>query len=64
MVFRSADASGLHQRRLHEAIIKWQTGKLPLPESPDTYLPRVRDEHQIGCFSVDEASVLRLSRLP
>src|SRR4051812_31573604 len=47
-----------------EAIIKWQTGKLPLPESPDIYLPRVRNEHRIGCLSVDEASVLRLSGLP
>ncbi|MEG4577909.1 type II toxin-antitoxin system VapC family toxin [Microcoleus sp. N3A4] len=30
-----------------EAIVKYQLGKLPLPEHPETYLPKQRDLHQI-----------------
>ncbi|RUT06121.1 hypothetical protein DSM106972_033270 [Dulcicalothrix desertica PCC 7102] len=37
-----------------ECIIKYQLGKLPLPESPETYLPKQRNLHQIlslrGCL--------------
>ena len=28
-----------------ESIIKYQLGKLPLPESPEIYLPQQRDRH-------------------
>ena len=47
-----------------EAIIKYQLGKLPLPEHPATYLPKQRDLHQIASFTLDESSVIRLSQLP
>jgi PIN domain nuclease of toxin-antitoxin system len=47
-----------------EAIIKYQLGKLPLPESPETYLPKQRDRHLIDSLPVDEESVAQLAKLP
>ena len=49
---------------LWEAIIKYQLGKLPLPEPPETYLPQQRQSHMIASLSVDEASVTQLANLP
>lgn len=42
--------------------ISW--GKLPLPESPETYVPAMRQQHQIASLSLDETSVSRLAGLP
>ncbi len=47
-----------------EAIVKYQLGKLPLPESPETYLPKQRDLHQISSLALDESSVVQLAKLP
>ena len=47
-----------------EAIVKYQLGKLPLPEPPETYLPKQRDLHQIVSLSLDESSVAQLAKLP
>ena len=47
-----------------EAIVKYQLGKLPLPEHPETYLPKQRDRHQITSLSLDENSVVQLAELP
>jgi PIN domain nuclease of toxin-antitoxin system len=47
-----------------EAIVKYQLGKLPLPEHPETYLPKQRDLHQIDSLSLDENSVVQLAQLP
>ena len=47
-----------------EAIVKYQLGKLPLPEHPETYLPQQRDLHQIVSLSLDESSVAKLAKLP
>jgi PIN domain nuclease of toxin-antitoxin system len=47
-----------------EAIIKYQLGKLPLPESPEKYLPEQREQHQIASLAVDEGSLLHLPTLP
>ena len=47
-----------------EAIVKYQLGKLPLPESPETYLPKQRDLHQISSLALDESSVTQLAKLP
>ncbi len=47
-----------------ESIIKSQLGKLPLPESPESYLPRQRDLHQIASLILDESSVAQLVNLP
>ncbi|WP_088240315.1 type II toxin-antitoxin system VapC family toxin [Calothrix rhizosoleniae] len=47
-----------------EAIIKYQLGKLPLPESPEIYLTKQRDLHQITSLAIDESSVAQLAQLP
>jgi PIN domain nuclease of toxin-antitoxin system len=47
-----------------EAIVKYQLGKLPLPEHPETYLPKQRDLHQIVSLALDESSVMQLAMLP
>lgn len=49
---------------LWEAIVKYQLGKLPLPEHPETYLPKQRDLHLIASLALDESSVIQLSKLP
>ena len=49
---------------LWEAIIKHALGKLPLPHSPESYLPAQRARHQIDSLSLDEASVRRLATMP
>jgi len=47
-----------------EAIVKYQLGKLPLPEHPETYLPKQRNLHQIASLALDESSVIQLVKLP
>ena len=47
-----------------ECIIKYQLGKLPLPELPEIYLPKQRDLHQIVSLDLDERSVVHLVKLP
>ncbi len=47
-----------------EAIVKYQLGKLPLPESPETYLPKQRSLHPIASLDLDESSVIQLAKLP
>ena len=47
-----------------ETIIKYQLSKLPLPEHPETYLPKQRNLHQIGSLALDEGSVMQLAKLP
>lgn len=47
-----------------EVIVKYQLGKLPLPEHPGTYLPKQRNLHQIASLALDESSVAQLAKLP
>ncbi|MFQ4140353.1 type II toxin-antitoxin system VapC family toxin [Nodosilinea sp. PGN35] len=47
-----------------EVIVKYQLGKLPLPETPETYLPKQRDLHQIASLDLNESSVVQLAKLP
>jgi len=47
-----------------EAIVKYQIGKLQLPQPPEIYLPTQRERHQILSLVLDEASVAYLSQLP
>ncbi|MGB5896907.1 MAG: type II toxin-antitoxin system VapC family toxin [Geitlerinemataceae cyanobacterium] len=47
-----------------ESIIKYQLGKLPLPEPPEVYLPKQRILHQISSLPIDEISVAQLAQLP
>lgn len=49
---------------LWECIIKYQLGKLPLPESTEIYLPKQRKLHKIKSLQIDEASVAQLINLP
>jgi PIN domain nuclease of toxin-antitoxin system len=49
---------------LWEATIKYQLGKLALPESPERYLPLQRQQHQILSLELDEPSVGQLINLP
>ena len=49
---------------LWEAIVKYQIGKLSLPQKPERYLPEQRDRHRISSLSLDEASVKQLAKLP
>lgn len=47
-----------------EAKIKYQLGKLPLPESPEIYLPRQREKHLISSLSITETTITQLAKLP
>ena len=47
-----------------ECIVKYQLGKLPLPEPPEIYIPRQRNLHEIINLNVDEKSVTQLAKLP
>lgn len=47
-----------------ESIVKYQLGKLPLPEPPEIYLPKQRNLHKIDSLVLDESSVIQLARLP
>ncbi|MEO1147319.1 MAG: type II toxin-antitoxin system VapC family toxin [Cyanobacteria bacterium J06638_22] len=47
-----------------EAVVKYQLGKLPLPEPPEIYLPKQRDRHKISSLALDERSVVQLAQLP
>lgn len=46
-----------------ESIVKYQLGKLPLPASPEIYLTKQRDRHQIANLDLDEGSVAQLATL-
>lgn len=49
---------------LWELIIKYQIGKLPLPEPPQLFIPTERQRHQIETLPLDETSVRYLAELP
>jgi PIN domain nuclease of toxin-antitoxin system len=47
-----------------EIIVKYKLGKLPLPKSPEDFLPEQRKNHEILSLSLDEESVRLLAHLP
>jgi len=47
-----------------ECVIKYELGRLPLPASPDAYLPRERERHEVEPLPIDEGTVVHLARLP
>ena len=47
-----------------EIAVKHRLGRLPLPEAPETLVPRERRRHGFGSLSLDERSALHLPRLP
>ena len=65
MLFKGADNEVyLSVVSIWECVVKYQLGKLPLPESPEIYLPKQRDRHQIPNLDLDEGSVIQLAKLP
>ncbi|MGI8556154.1 MAG: type II toxin-antitoxin system VapC family toxin [Pyrinomonadaceae bacterium] len=49
---------------LWETIIKYNLGKLPLPQPPEIYIPNERRRHQIKSLSLHENAVRELVNLP
>lgn len=49
---------------LWEIIIKYNLGKLPLPQSPEIYIPKQRLNHQIKSLAISESSLKYLVSLP
>lgn len=47
-----------------EAVVKYQLGKLPLPQAPEIYLPLQRQNHRIASLEIDEVTVSFLPKLP
>ena len=63
-LFLSAEQVWMSSASCQEIVIKYQLGKLPLPEPPARYVPRVRAAHGIAALSVDETDALHLASLP
>lgn len=49
---------------LWEIIIKYNLGKLPLPQSPEIYVPQMRRNHRIKSLPINESSLKELVSLP
>jgi PIN domain nuclease of toxin-antitoxin system len=47
-----------------EISIKHDLGRMPLPDVPERYLPRLRERLGFAPLALDEASTLHLRRLP
>jgi len=47
-----------------EISVKYSLGRLPLPVPPETYIPRLRQEHGVAALPLDEESTLHIGRLP
>jgi PIN domain nuclease of toxin-antitoxin system len=59
----NSDAAYLSVVSLWEATIKYQLGKLPLPEPPHPWLPIQRESHGIESLPLDEPAIARLGDL-
>jgi len=49
---------------LWEIIIKYNLGRLPLPQSPGIYIPNERRRHRIKSLSLHENAIKELANLP
>ena len=47
-----------------EISVKHGLGRLPLPDDPERYIPKLRRDHAIDPLPLDEESTLYLRRLP
>jgi PIN domain nuclease of toxin-antitoxin system len=47
-----------------EIAVKYSLGKLPLPASPDRFIPNQRERHGVTSLPLEEQAVLHLSKLP
>ena len=63
-LFLSGEEVWLSAASCQEIVVKHHIGKLPLPEPPARYIPRVREAHGIGALPIDETDALHLSTLP
>src|SRR4051812_37235884 len=59
----NADVVYLSVASVWEATIKYQVGKLPLPEPPHPWLSEQRERHGIESLPIDEATVAHLAKL-
>ena len=44
-----------------EIAVKHALGRLPLPQTPDRYLPQLRERHGIESLALDEEAVMMMS---
>lgn len=47
-----------------EILVKYKLGKLPLPQSPEFYIPEQRQIHKIESLPITESSLSHLASLP
>ena len=47
-----------------EIAVKHALGRLPLPQTPDRYLPQLRERHGIESLALDEEAVMQIGKLP
>ncbi len=47
-----------------EIIVKYNSGKLPLPISPDKFITKERQRHMISSLDLSEQDTFHLSKLP
>ncbi len=47
-----------------EIVVKYNLGRLPLPEPPESFIPRQRRLHQIDSLPLEEEAALHLTKLP
>ena len=59
----NAEVVYLSVASMWEATIKYNLGKLPLPQPPHPWLSEQRERHAIDSLVIDEASVARLGDL-
>lgn len=63
-ILRSENRVYLSAASYWEIIIKYNLGKLPLPESPEEFIPHQRELHGIESLAVTESSLKYLASLP
>ena len=47
-----------------EISVKYALGRLPLPESPERFIPTQRKQHGVQTLPLEESATLHLVRLP
>lgn len=47
-----------------EIALKNRMGRLPLPESPEAFVPKQRAAHGIDALPIDEVAALHVAKLP
>ena len=62
-LIENSDVAYLSVASVWEATIKYQLGKLPLPEAPFPWLVTQREQHGIESLAMDESTVARLAGL-